>query len=78
MGRVCGREATFSFMRCSITMRRRDHSPSRHSASSCSDGRKANSIPGKEISEMLREAGFGNIQVKPTFGYWGIVTAQKL
>jgi hypothetical protein len=36
-----------------------------------------NSIPGKEISEMLREAGFGNIQVKPTFGHWGIVTAQK-
>ena len=32
---------------------------------------------GKEISEMLREAGFGNIQVRPTFGYWGIVTAQK-
>ena len=27
---------------------------------------------------MLREAGFGNIQVRPTFGYWGIVTAQKL
>jgi hypothetical protein len=33
---------------------------------------------GKEISEMLSEAGFGNIQVRPTFGYWGIVTAQKL
>jgi hypothetical protein len=31
----------------------------------------------EEISEMLREAGFGNIQVRPTFGYWGIVTAQK-
>jgi len=30
--RVCGREVTFLFMRCSITMRRRDHSPSRHSA----------------------------------------------
>jgi hypothetical protein len=33
---------------------------------------------GKEISEMLREAGFANIQVRPTFGYWGLVTAQKL
>ena len=32
---------------------------------------------GKEISEMLGEAGFRNIQVKATFGYWGIVTAQK-
>jgi len=32
---------------------------------------------GKELSEMLREAGFGNIQVNPTFGYWSIVTAQK-
>jgi len=32
---------------------------------------------GKEISEMLREAGFENVRVKPTFGYWSIVTAHK-
>src|SRR5262249_55280559 len=32
---------------------------------------------GREISEMLCAAGFRNIQVKATFGYWGIVTAQK-
>jgi hypothetical protein len=25
---------------------------------------------GREISSILREAGFNNIQVKPTFGYW--------
>ena len=32
---------------------------------------------GKEISEMLSEAGFTNVQVRPTFGYWSIVTALK-
>lgn len=32
---------------------------------------------GREISSMLREAGFKNIQVKPTFGYWSIVTGVK-
>jgi O-methyltransferase domain len=32
---------------------------------------------GREISTMLREAGFKNIQVKPTFGYWSIVTGVK-
>ena len=32
---------------------------------------------GKEISEMLSEAGFTNVQVRPTFGYWSIVTAFK-
>ena len=32
---------------------------------------------GTEISAMLCEAGFGNIQVRPTFGYWSMVTAQK-
>src|SRR5262245_61695938 len=32
---------------------------------------------GREIAEMLREAGFASIQVKPTFGYWSIVSAQK-
>ena len=32
---------------------------------------------GREISSMLREAGFKNIQVKPTFGYWSMVTGVK-
>jgi hypothetical protein len=32
---------------------------------------------GREISSMLREAGFRNIAVKPTFGYWSIVTGVK-
>jgi hypothetical protein len=32
---------------------------------------------GTEIWEIPREAGFGNIQVKPMFGYWSVVTAQK-
>ncbi|MGH8071901.1 MAG: methyltransferase [Candidatus Entotheonellia bacterium] len=31
----------------------------------------------KELSEMLREAGFTHIEVRPTFGYWSIVTALK-
>ena len=32
---------------------------------------------GKEISAMLTEAGFTDIEVKPTFGYWSIVTGRK-
>ena len=32
---------------------------------------------GKELSDMLREEGFRNIDTRPTFGYWSIVTAQK-
>jgi len=32
---------------------------------------------GREISSMLREAGFRSIAMKPTFGYWSIVTGVK-
>jgi hypothetical protein len=32
---------------------------------------------GREISSMLRDAGFRDIEVKPTFGYWSIVTGVK-
>ena len=32
---------------------------------------------GKEITAMLTEAGFTDIEVKPTFGYWSIVTGRK-
>ena len=32
---------------------------------------------GREISSMLREAGFRSIEVKTTFGYWSIVTGVK-
>ena len=32
---------------------------------------------GREITQMLLEAGFTNIEVKPTFGYWSIVTGVK-
>ena len=32
---------------------------------------------GRELSEMLREAGFKDIRVKPTFGYLSIVTGVK-
>ena len=32
---------------------------------------------GGEISSMLRDAGFKKIEVKPTFGYWSIVTGVK-
>jgi hypothetical protein len=32
---------------------------------------------GQEITAMLSEAGFMDIEVKPTFGYWSIITGQK-
>jgi hypothetical protein len=32
---------------------------------------------GRELSAMLEEAGFTHIDVKPTFGYWSIITAAK-
>jgi len=32
---------------------------------------------GREIGEFLSEAGFTDIEVKPTFGYWSIVTGRK-
>ena len=32
---------------------------------------------GREITQMLREAGFTNIEVKPTFGHWSIVMGVK-
>ncbi len=32
---------------------------------------------GQELSTMLVEAGFTDIEVKPTFGYWSIVTGRK-
>ena len=32
---------------------------------------------GREITQMLQEAGFINLEVKPTFGYWSIVTGVK-
>jgi hypothetical protein len=32
----------------------------------------------RELSAMLKEAGFRRIEVKATFGYWSIVTGVKL
>jgi O-methyltransferase domain len=32
---------------------------------------------GRELTAMLTEAGFRDIEVKPTFGYWSIVTGVK-
>jgi len=32
---------------------------------------------GRELSVMLTEAGFTDIEVKPTWGYWSIVTGRK-
>jgi SAM-dependent methyltransferase len=32
---------------------------------------------GQELSAMLAEAGFTDIEVKPTWGYWSIVTGRK-
>jgi len=35
------------------------------------------SILRKEISEMLTNVGFRDVAVKPSFGYWSIVTGCK-
>ncbi len=32
---------------------------------------------GSELASMLTEAGFINFEVKPTFGYWSVVTGRK-
>jgi hypothetical protein len=32
---------------------------------------------GRELTSLLANAGFGEIEVKPTFGYWSIVTGRK-
>jgi hypothetical protein len=32
---------------------------------------------GRQISQMLADAGFTDIEAKPTFGYWSIVTGRK-
>lgn len=32
---------------------------------------------GGELSAMLKEVGFTDIEIKPTFGYWSIVTGRK-
>ena len=32
---------------------------------------------GRELAAMLTEAGFRDIEVRPTFGYWSIVTGRK-
>jgi hypothetical protein len=32
---------------------------------------------GRELSDMLTDTGFRQVEVKPTFGYWGIVTGRK-
>lgn len=32
---------------------------------------------GRELTEMLSGAGFVDVEVKPTFGYWSIVTGRK-
>ena len=37
----------------------------------------AEQYSGRELSAMLTEAGFTDIEVKPTFGYWSIVTGRK-
>jgi hypothetical protein len=32
---------------------------------------------GRELAAMLMEAGFTDIEVRPTFGYWSIITGRK-
>jgi SAM-dependent methyltransferase len=40
-------------------------------------GTEGQQYSGREVSTMLSEAGFTDIEVKPTFGYWSIVTGRK-
>jgi hypothetical protein len=40
-------------------------------------GTQRQQYSGREISAFLTEAGFREIEVKPTFGYWSIVTGVK-
>jgi len=37
----------------------------------------ARQYSGRELSVMLEEAGFADIEVTPTFGYYSIVTGRK-
>jgi O-methyltransferase domain len=41
------------------------------------DAMQGQQYSAREISGFLAEAGFGEIEVKPTFGYWSIVTGVK-
>ena len=40
-------------------------------------GTEGQQFSGRELSTMLSEAGFMDIEVKPTWGYWSIVTGRK-
>lgn len=40
-------------------------------------GTEGQQFSGRELSTMLSEAGFTDIEVKPTWGYWSIVTGRK-
>ena len=40
-------------------------------------GTEGQQYSGAELAGMLREAGFTAIEVKPTQGYWSIVTGRK-
>ncbi|KYC37196.1 methyltransferase [Scytonema hofmannii PCC 7110] len=41
----------------------------------CAGGQEYSDV---ELSNLLAEVGFVNIEVKPTFGYWSIVTGRKI
>ena len=32
---------------------------------------------GRELSDMLTAAGFAVVEIRPTIGYWSIVTARR-
>jgi len=40
-------------------------------------GAQGQQYSGRELSAMLAEVGFTDIEVKPTWGYWSIVTGRK-
>jgi hypothetical protein len=40
-------------------------------------GTEGEEYSGRELSAMLTETGFTDVEVKPTWGYWSIVTGRK-
>jgi hypothetical protein len=40
-------------------------------------GTEGEQYSGRELSAMLTEAGFTDIEVRPTWGYWSIITGRK-
>ena len=70
--------AASSFTRCCITTSKRVRS--QWLAWHLSDALeyRGQQFSGHELATMLAEVGFRDIEVRPTFGYWSIVTGRKV